>query len=45
LGYEFAEKLFEVLSDAGLDGEFISFSGGHEIPPKVITQIASFLRG
>lgn len=44
LGYEFGEKLFEMLTDAGLDGNFIQFSGGHEIPPKVIQQIASFLK-
>lgn len=44
LGYEFAEKLFQTFSDSGLDGEFFAFSGGHEIPPKAIEKIASFIR-
>jgi phospholipase/carboxylesterase len=44
LGYDFAENLFQILTDAGLDGEFLSFNGGHEIPPKVIEQISNHLR-
>lgn len=44
LGYSYAERLFEVFSDAGLQGEFVPFSGGHEIPPKVIEKIAGFIR-
>lgn len=44
LGFEYAELLFELLTDAGLSGEFVSFNGGHEIPPKVIERIAHFLR-
>lgn len=43
LGYEFAENLLHLLNDAGLDGEFISFNGGHEIPQKVIERIGKFL--
>jgi phospholipase/carboxylesterase len=43
LGYQFAERLYDLLIEAGLEGEFISFSGGHEIPPKVISQISEFL--
>lgn len=43
LGYEFAERLYDLLTEAGLEGEFITFSGGHEIPPKVIDKISSFL--
>ncbi len=45
LGYEFAENLLNVLTDAGLDGEFVEFNGGHEIPPKVIDRIGKFLSG
>lgn len=44
LGFEYAEALFQMLTSAGLTGEFFSFNGGHEIPPKVIERIASFLR-
>jgi phospholipase/carboxylesterase len=43
LAYDQAEKLNEVLNDAGWEGEFIPFSGGHEIPPKVIEKIARFV--
>jgi phospholipase/carboxylesterase len=43
LGYEYAENLFSLLTDAGLSGEFMSFGGGHEIPPKVIEKISQFL--
>lgn len=43
LGFQFAERLHEMLTEAGLEGEFIPFNGGHEIPPKVISQVASFL--
>lgn len=44
LGFEFAERLFSMLQDAGLDGDFMPFSGGHEIPAKVIDRAASFIR-
>lgn len=44
LGYDYAEQLFQILTDEGLDGQFVSFNGGHEIPPKVIAQIGEFLR-
>jgi phospholipase/carboxylesterase len=43
LGFSQAEALNEALVDAGWDGEFISFSGGHEIPPKVIEKIGRFV--
>ncbi len=43
LGYQFAEKLFSLLQSAGLHGEFMPFSGGHEIPPKAIEKIAKFI--
>jgi predicted esterase len=44
LGYEYAEKLHGLLDRSGLYGEFVSFSGGHEIPPKAIDKIASYLK-
>lgn len=44
LGFPFAENLFEVLSDAGMHGDFMSFGGGHEIPPQVISRAESFIR-
>jgi phospholipase/carboxylesterase len=43
LGYEFAENLFNLLSESGLNGEFVSFNGGHEIPPKSLERINKFL--
>lgn len=45
LGYPFAEKLYSLLTDAGLHGEFMAFSGGHEIPPKAIEKIGRFIAG
>ena len=44
LGFSGAEKLYCVLTDAGLYGEFIEFSGGHEIPPKVLEKTSDFLK-
>ena len=43
LGFQFAENLYSLLTDAGLNGEFMTFSGGHEIPPKAIEKIARFI--
>ena len=43
LGYQYAENLYSLLNDAGLAGDFVGFSGGHEIPPKVIERIGQFL--
>jgi phospholipase/carboxylesterase len=43
LGYVFAEKLNSFLTDGGMSGDFVAFSGGHEIPPKVIASIAQFI--
>lgn len=45
LGYPYAENLYHLLTSAGLDGEFIDFGGGHEIPPKVIEKIGRFITG
>ncbi|MEQ1665000.1 MAG: esterase [Bdellovibrionales bacterium] len=44
LGYEYAENLYQFLTDGGMNGEFIGFSGGHEIPNKVIQSISQFLK-
>jgi phospholipase/carboxylesterase len=44
LGYEYAENLFNTLTDAGMNGDFFSFSGGHEIPQKVIENSGKFIK-
>jgi phospholipase/carboxylesterase len=44
LGYESAEKLNELLNGADMYGDLMTFSGGHEIPPKVIENLAHFLQ-
>ena len=44
LGYDYAENLYKALTGAGMSGDFISFGGGHEIPPKVIQQAEGFVR-
>jgi phospholipase/carboxylesterase len=38
-----AQALHDLLSDAGLHGEFLEFRGGHEIPMPVIARLRSFL--
>lgn len=43
LGYEHAEKLHSFLTDNGMFGDFLAFNGGHEIPPKIIERIGSFI--
>jgi phospholipase/carboxylesterase len=43
LGYNYAENLFNLLTDAGMSGDFVSFNGGHEIPQKTIDRIGQFL--
>jgi phospholipase/carboxylesterase len=44
LGFKHAEKLYQMLTRAGLRGEFIPFKGFHEIPLPVIKQAAKFLQ-
>jgi len=44
LGFKHAEKLYKMLTQAGLQGEFIPFKGFHEIPLPVIQQAAKFLQ-
>ena len=43
LGFKHAERLYKMLSTAGLKGEFIPFKGFHEIPLPVIRESAKFL--
>ena len=38
-----AQKLHQILSDAGLAGEWHGFQGGHEIPQNVLLQLNAFL--
>lgn len=45
LPFDFAEKLYQCLSSAGMHGEWIPFSGGHEFPPLVIKKFDLFLKG
>ena len=39
-----ARKLFDKLSDMGLKGQWVPFSGGHEIPMNVIADLQKFLQ-
>ncbi len=39
-----AQKLHALLTDAGLEGQFIEFRGEHEIPPHVLREMASYLQ-
>ena len=43
LPFAMAKELHSILSEAGLTGELLSFAGGHEIPPIVLSQLGSFL--
>jgi phospholipase/carboxylesterase len=44
LPYDAAEKLRDLLKEAGLDVRWIPFHGGHEIPQKVVDGIGRLLR-
>ena len=43
LPFAMAEELHSILSRAGCLGKLSSFTGGHEIPPIVLSQLESFL--
>ncbi|MAX67815.1 MAG: esterase [Halobacteriovoraceae bacterium] len=43
LSYSGAKELFELFKLGGHDGEFVSFDGGHEIPPVAINGVNNFL--
>jgi phospholipase/carboxylesterase len=39
-----AQRLYDLLKGAGLEGQFVSFSGGHEIPVPVVKKTADYLK-
>jgi len=43
LNVAFAERLRDLLREAGLDVRWVPFRGGHEIPPNVIDELGAFL--
>lgn len=43
LPFKGAQKLYQFLKENGLAGEFVKFSGGHEIPPPALMKISQFL--
>ncbi len=43
LSFSDAEKLYNLLNEAGLSGEFLPFDGMHEIPMNVIAALNKFL--
>jgi phospholipase/carboxylesterase len=43
LSHAGAEALYNELTSAGLKGKFLSFRGGHEIPPQVLKEVSSFI--
>jgi phospholipase/carboxylesterase len=43
LPFEAAGMLRDLLNQAGADVEFLSFSGGHEIPNKILDRLSTFL--
>ena len=43
LGFSYADDLYNVLTAAGLNGEFLPFQGAHEIPLPVINRVSHFL--
>jgi phospholipase/carboxylesterase len=43
LSFEMAERLRDLLKDAGLDVTFIPFRGAHEIPPTVLSGVEELL--
>lgn len=44
LGFQFAENLFSLLQNSGMDGQYIAFNGGHEIPPVVTEAMSSYIK-
>jgi phospholipase/carboxylesterase len=44
LGFEHAERLRDLLTEAGLPVTFVPFRGAHEIPPPVLSGAEAFLR-
>lgn len=44
LPFSAGKRLFEMLKNAGMDGEFVGFPGGHEIPPQILKKTAQLLK-
>ena len=44
LPFSLAEQLRDLLSQAGVTVEWVSFRGGHEIPEAVMTRLGTFIR-
>ncbi len=44
LAYSHAQRLDEVLTQAGLFTEFVSFKGGHTVPDQVIKSVSNFIK-
>jgi phospholipase/carboxylesterase len=44
LPFELAERLRDALVAAGVELDWVSFRGGHEIPPAVLARLQNFLR-
>lgn len=44
LGFEYAERLHQLLIDANIPVEWVPFKGGHEIPLQVIQSATTFLQ-
>lgn len=43
LAYKGAQKLETVLTQSGMKGRLMRFSGGHEIPPSVLVEVAKYI--
>ncbi len=43
LPFDNARRLESLLREGGLTGEFVTFSGGHEIPPGVLKKLGEYL--
>jgi phospholipase/carboxylesterase len=43
LGYQGARRLTSLLKEGGLEGELLSFEGGHSIPTEVLDSLAAYL--
>ncbi len=43
LGFSGARKLYDLLTDSGLEGEFLKFEGGHAIPIEALEAFGSWI--
>lgn len=44
LPFAAAERLRDLMTEAGLEVDFVPFRGGHEIPPAVLERFSAFVR-